>query len=389
MNDQEKKNSITGTVLIVDDDPEIREVVSEILISRGFEVREAENGTRALESVNKNVPDLILLDIRLPDIDGFEVCRRLRIREKSNNVPIIFLSGLSDTGDIVRAFSSGGGDYVVKPFKEKELISRIENHLERSRIQIQLEDTNIELEHEIAERKRVEDELRQSENRLRTAIESLPFDFFVIGRDGRYIMQNATLRQHGGDVIGKFPRDVALDKETLALWESNNQRAFNGEIVRGEEVIHLKEGDKYIYNIVSPIKNGEEIQGILGVNIDITELKWIKERLQKTSEAMGKLAKLVSECPHPVLRISKDGLILYANKESSIVLETWKCQVGQHLPQPFLDRARSIYESGVKSEFDLDCTDGSRMRVILNPDLEEDYLNVYGLKSNSSQENNR
>lgn len=367
-------------ILVVDDDPEIRKIVSEFLSPRGFKVRIAENGTQALESVEKEIPDLILLDIRLPDITGIEVCRRLRIQERSSKVPIIFVSGLTDTDAIVRAFSSGGSDYVHKPFKGNELVLRIQNQLGRSRTHLQLESKNVALEREIAERRRVEEELRKSETRLRTAIESLPFDFFVIGQDGRYSMQNATLRRHGGDVIGKFPRDVALDKETLALWESNNQRAFNGEIVRGEEVIHLKEGDKYIYNIISPIKDGEEIQGILGVNIDITELKWIKERLEKTSEAMGKLAKLVSECPHPVMRVSKDGLILYANRESSLILETWKCQVGQPLPQPYLDQVRSIFKSGLKSEFDLDCADGTSMRLILNPDPEEDYLNVYGLK---------
>jgi PAS domain S-box-containing protein len=508
MNDQEKKNSITGTVLIVDDDPDIREVITEILKSRGFEVREAENGVRALESVKADLPDLILLDIRLPDIDGFEACRRLRMEEKSSKVPIIFLSGLSDTNDIVRAFSSGGSDYIIKPFKEKELISRIENHLERSRIQIQLQDKNLELEREIAERKRVvnelrqseekymtmvvysndmiwtldkngnftyinkkseeitgykikealskgfvpiileedlemvfdvfrktlkgnpqhyevrihdasrkkqitlsvntapiykdeeiigtvsfgrditerkrvENELRKSENRLRTIIECLPFDFFLLDENSRYIMINATCREHWGDIIGKRPIDICPDSETLEIWRRNNQRAFNGEVVRGEEVVHMKEGDKYIHNIISPVKNEQAIQGIVGVNIDVTELTWIKERLEKTSEAMGKLAKLVSECPNPIMRISKKGLILYANKESSIVLETWKCQVGQHLPQPFLDRVRSIYESGHESEFNLDCSDGSRMRLTLNPDLEENYLNVYGVKPDS------
>jgi PAS domain S-box-containing protein len=381
MKENELSDVSGASILVVDDDPDIRNMVSEFLLPRGFKVRVAESGARALESVDIETPDLILLDIRLPDIDGYEVCRRLRMEEVTRNVPIIFLSGLSDTGDIVRAFSSGGSDFVLKPFKENELVSRIQNHLDRSRIHQQLEGKNIELELEIAERKRVEEKLRQSENRLRTAIESLPFDFFVIGRDGRYSMQNATCRRHGGgDVVGKFPRDVALDKETLALWEKNNQRAFNGETVRGEEVIHLKEGDKYVYNIISPIKSGEEIQGILGVNIDITELKWIKERLEKTSEAMGKLAKLVSDCPHPVMRVSSEGVILYANKESRIVLETWKCQVGQTVPRSFLEQIRSIFKSGLKSEFDLDCTDGTRMLLILNPDPEEDYLNVYGLK---------
>lgn len=139
---------------------------------------------------------------------------------------------------------------------------------------------------DITERKRAEDALRTSEALFRTAIDSLPFDFFVMGKDGRYIMQNTTCRERWGDIIGKRPEDLEVDEATLSLWQSNNRRAFAGEVVTGEVSFRVGEEKDFYYNIISPIQDQGQIHSILGVNVDITARKRAEEELQAVQEAL-------------------------------------------------------------------------------------------------------
>jgi PAS domain S-box-containing protein len=139
---------------------------------------------------------------------------------------------------------------------------------------------------DITERKRTDDALQTSEALFRTAIESLPFDFFVLGEDGRYVMQNSTCKERWGDVIGKRPEDLGVDEATLALWQSNNRRAFAGEVVTGEVSLGVGEEEDFYFNIISPIRDRGHIHSILGVNIDITARKRAEKELQAVQEAL-------------------------------------------------------------------------------------------------------
>lgn len=127
---------------------------------------------------------------------------------------------------------------------------------------------------------------RESEIRLRTAVESLPFDFFLIGPDGRYVMENSVCRGNWGDMVGKRPEDVCPDGRTLAIWQANNRRAFAGEVVEGEVTFDTPAGARYCYNIISPIRDEGSIRGILGVNIDITARKLAEQALQKLNDEL-------------------------------------------------------------------------------------------------------
>ena len=130
-----------ASVLVVDDTIENLRLLSDLLGEQGYEVRAVTNGRQALQAVEHDPPDLILLDINMPEMDGYEVCRRLRATERSKDVPVIFLTALTDTADKVRAFDAGGVDYVTKPFQFEEVLARVKTHVALRRAQAALADS--------------------------------------------------------------------------------------------------------------------------------------------------------------------------------------------------------------------------------------------------------
>jgi two-component system, sensor histidine kinase and response regulator len=136
---------LQGDILLVDDTPDNLRVLSAMLTNQGFEVRKALSGQRALASVRADPPDLILLDIKMPEMDGYTVCQYLKDDPQTREVPVIFISALDDALDKVRAFAVGGVDYVTKPFQEMEVLARIEHQLRIQRLQRQLMEQNQEL----------------------------------------------------------------------------------------------------------------------------------------------------------------------------------------------------------------------------------------------------
>jgi signal transduction histidine kinase len=158
---------LKGNILIVDDTPENLKVLSAMLAKQGYKIRPAINGKIALQLARLIPPDLILLDIMMPEMDGYEVCRHLKADEKTRNIPIIFLSALSETFDKVKAFSAGGVDYVTKPFHTAEVLARIETHSSLRDLQKRLEEKNKLLEQEIVVRKGAE-EAAQAANRAKS-----------------------------------------------------------------------------------------------------------------------------------------------------------------------------------------------------------------------------
>ncbi|CCQ60285.1 response regulator [Crocosphaera watsonii] len=140
------RNEKKGDILIVDDIPENLQLLFTMLTKQGYEVRRVLSGKQALNVVKVEPPDLILLDIRMPELDGYEVCQRLKADETTQNIPVIFLSALNETFDKVTAFQVGGVDYISKPFQLQEVIIRVENQLNLLEMQRKLEEKNKELE---------------------------------------------------------------------------------------------------------------------------------------------------------------------------------------------------------------------------------------------------
>ncbi len=127
-------------ILIVDDTPANIQLLSELLLKQGYDTRTALNGEIALKVASFDPPDLILLDINMPGMDGYEVCQRLKADEELNGIPVLFISALEDTKDKVRAFEAGGLDFITKPFQFEEVNARVKTHLKLRRLQLNLEE---------------------------------------------------------------------------------------------------------------------------------------------------------------------------------------------------------------------------------------------------------
>jgi len=166
-------------ILMVDDHPESLRLLSQLLSKRGYKVRPTRDGKLALNFAMSSPPDLILLDIMMPGMDGYQVCEKLKACPQTKHIPVIFISSLNEVFDKVKAFSVGGADYISKPFQTEEVVSRIENQLLLSRLYKQILAQNARLQAEIEERKRIEAELRDSQRWLSAVIKTHPNLLYV------------------------------------------------------------------------------------------------------------------------------------------------------------------------------------------------------------------
>ncbi|MCB0166244.1 MAG: response regulator [Anaerolineae bacterium] len=156
------------TILIIDDEQDNLRLLVNILKNQSYAVRPIRNAYQGLMIAQQEAPDLILLDIKMPEVDGYEVCRRLKADEQTRDIPIIFLSALDDVGDKLQAFQVGGVDYVSKPFQEIELLARIETHLTMRHLQQALQTANETLEDKVRLRTA---ELAEANRKLQAEIE--------------------------------------------------------------------------------------------------------------------------------------------------------------------------------------------------------------------------
>jgi putative two-component system response regulator len=139
-------NVIHGDLLIVDDNPNNLRLLAAMLSDKGYKVRSVINGQMALTAVKTSPPDLILLDINMPDMNGYQVCEKLKADEISREIPVIFISALDELQDKVKAFRSGGLDYITKPFQIDEVMARVNTHLMLRKTQLELENAKEKLE---------------------------------------------------------------------------------------------------------------------------------------------------------------------------------------------------------------------------------------------------
>ncbi len=170
-----------NVIMLIDDSPDSLKLLTDILVAQGFTVRQALSGSVALSSIKHCPPDLIILDIRMPEMDGLEVCTQLKDDSTTSEIPVIFISGLEESDEKVRAFESGGVDYITKPFHEDEVLARVKIHIVMSKMKknleelvssrtVKLEESNtalkVLLEHRQMEREKLEESVISHINSL-------------------------------------------------------------------------------------------------------------------------------------------------------------------------------------------------------------------------------
>lgn len=163
-------NHAEGNILVVDDNPENLRILVQVLTEAGYKVHAASKGALALGAVERALPDLILLDIKMAGMDGYEVCRQLKADGRTAEIPVIFISALNDLEDKVKGFGLGCADYITKPFQFEEVLARVRTHLGVHTLKKQLKEKIRLLHHEIIERQRVEALLREKNDQMETMV---------------------------------------------------------------------------------------------------------------------------------------------------------------------------------------------------------------------------
>jgi PAS domain S-box-containing protein len=292
--DNTEPKKAEGNLLIADDDLSTRQTMEAFLTREGYEVRCAPNGEMALMFAHEDPPELILLDIRLPDLDGFEICRRLKESQKTSAIPIIFISALDEVVDKVKGFAAGGVDYITKPFQAEEVLARVRTHLVLKRLQKQIEDQNEQLEQEVIKARQAEEKARHMAEEWRTTFDSIKDPVSIHDRDFKIVRAN----QAFADILGMEIREVIGKKcyeiihGTEEPWSNcpHNQTMESGMAVI-EEFFEPRLA-RYLQVSASPILNErKEVVGSVHIARDVTEHKRTEEALQRAHDELEERVK--------------------------------------------------------------------------------------------------
>lgn len=293
------------TILVVDDTVENLRVLSIALTKQGYDVRGVVNGAMALRAAQADPPDLILLDIRMPGMDGYEVCRCLKEANQTREIPIIFLSALGDSLDKVQAFAVGGADYVTKPFQLDEVLVRVKNqldvrvahnmvqeinHILEQQVQArtaELAIANQTLRQEIEDRKRIEADLRESEARYRLVADNITDLVGLHDLQGRFIYVSPSCDR----LLGYAAPDL-MEKPLYDLIHGEDRERVHLQIQAGlnhREILQLvyrvqnkAEHELWLETSVRPIINAQgQVEQFQTASRDVTKRMAIAEQLRR------------------------------------------------------------------------------------------------------------
>ena len=319
-----------GDILVVDDSRDNLRLLSRILRAQGYNVRLAVTGKLALESIKARQPDLVLLDVRLPDINGFEVCRRLKEDENTRKIPVLFITVLDTVEDKIRGFEAGGTDYIVKPFQQEEVLARVNTHIslfrmcnkfeqmvrERTR---DLEALNCQLQDEIAARKQAEAEKQLLFEAINQSSEAV----VITDPDGTIVYVNRAFEMRTGysrdEAVGQNPRLLKSDRHDQAFYQRMWDTILGGETWQGELTNRKKDGSLFVEKAsISPVFDPSgRISNFIAVKLDITRQRSLENQLRQAQkmESVGRLAGGVAHDYNNTLQVILGGLQLLFLKD--------------------------------------------------------------------------
>jgi len=358
----------TGVILIVDDTLTNLEVLFGCLTNAGFKILVAEDGMSAIENAQYALPDLILLDILMPGVDGFETCRRLKADKATAEIPVIFMTALTETVDKVKGFSLGAVDYITKPFQQEEVLARVQTHVNLRYLTRQLREQNTRLEQEIQERQRKEAALSESEERYRLLVERVKdYAIFMLDPSGRVVSWNSGAERIKGyqadEIIGQSFSRFYPDED---IQRGRPQRLLKTAAAEGQVQDEgwrvRKDGSRFWADIVITALRDEDgnLRGFSKVTRDITDRKRAEEERDRFFNlSLDMLAIAGTDAYFKRLNPAFETVLGYTNEEL--------------LAQPFLDlvhpddRAATLAEVAKLAEGNLTldfenryrCKDGS------------------------------
>jgi PAS domain S-box-containing protein len=278
-----------GNILVVGDQPASLEVLTTMLTRQGHQVQSVISGELAVPTARKLLPDLILLGGDGDNVDGYEVCKRLKADDQTCDIPVIFV----EPQDRVRAFASGGADYVTRPFHAEEVLARVQTHLALNATRQQLEDKDKRLQHEIAERLRVEEALHVAEAQGRDLVENLSDVIYTVDADGIVTYVSPAIESF----IGYSPSEVTSRRFREFIYEGdlgrhgeNFQRILSGHSAANEYRVVTRSGEiRWMRTSSQPVFEGDAVTGVQGVLTDITEQKQAEERTREQNEFLTRV----------------------------------------------------------------------------------------------------
>jgi len=287
-------NVSSGRILIVDDQLHNLRILSSLLQKKGFIIEQLQNGALVMPLVKKIPPDLILLDVMMPKVNGFDVCMQLKSDPSTQEIPVIFISALNNTSNVIKAFSVGGVDFINKPFQENEVIARVQIHLALRRSQQELKIKNEKLLQEIAERERVEKELLESKKNFEDIFKSSTDILIIVDFRANIVDANPKALEVYG-----YSKDEFLQLTVYQLIHPDSQqnfKQFTSDIhAKGFTCLEAKDirkdGTTFIAEVQGSIVSYNGKPHYLGILRDITSRKQAEEMLinaKKASDSANK-----------------------------------------------------------------------------------------------------
>lgn len=287
------KNSTKANILIVDDNPLVSNTLSEYLQTCDYGVITAKSSQEAIEQAGSAEPDLIILDIMMPDVDGYETCRRLKKNGKTKDIPVVFMTALSDTTDKVKGFEAGAVDYLTKPVQPEELVVRLDAHLTIRKLQLSLQEQNKALKEENFRRRRVQEVLRESRERYRLLAENSTDIISRQTTQGTYRYVSPACRT----VLG-YEIEEMIGKPVISFFHPDDLEALkntvippaNGPSVSTAAYRARRKDNSYVWlEITTRIVRDPEKKSpleVIAVARDITERKEAEKALQQARDEL-------------------------------------------------------------------------------------------------------